>query len=246
MRQVLRGIILLSSPQIAILQCELFPIKFSAYLCTEFYYSQSATNTSLGHGIEKEVLFMLWQRFVQKRAQFFVECKEGFCTIWCLTSVAGASLSAVQKQEIRWFAVIAALLYINGHTPMPLSPAVILFIIYGTDLHCLTPAFIREWFVNLRKRLIDWITMGPEGDLQPFNAYFASFHDTEASFHLICYLLLAFNYFFRYLHIGSVTLLPIKHLLSRYCILQHLVQPRISTWVGQFYCCFWYSLQQWI
>jgi hypothetical protein len=77
--------------------------------------------------------------------------------------------------------VVAALLYINGHTPAPLSPAVILFIINGTDLNCLTPAFIGEWFVNLRKRLLDWLEMGPEGDLQPFTSYFASFHDIEAS-----------------------------------------------------------------
>jgi len=95
---------------------------------------------------------------------------------------------------MRRFAVVAALLFINGHTPMPLSPAVILFIIYRSDLNCLTPAFIGEWFVNLRKRLLDWLAMGPEGDVQPFAAYFASFHDIEASFYTIYYNLLAFIY----------------------------------------------------
>ena len=135
---------------------------------------------------------MLWQRFLQNRSQFFVEREEGFCTIRCLTSIAGATLSAGRKKEMMRFAVVAALLYINGHTPMPLSPAVILFTIYGADLNCLTPAFIGEWFVTLRKRLLDWLEMGPGGDLQPFAAHFASFHDTEAGFYLICYNQLAY------------------------------------------------------
>ena len=95
---------------------------------------------------------------------------------------------------MRQFAVVAALLYINGHAPMPLLPAIILFIIYGTDLNCLTPTFISEWFVHLQKQLLDWLATGPQGNVQPFTAYFASFHDTEASFYLIFYYLLA-SYF---------------------------------------------------
>ncbi|KAF8239901.1 hypothetical protein L208DRAFT_1235927 [Tricholoma matsutake] len=76
---------------------------------------------------------------------------------------------------MRQFAAVAALLCINGHNPMPLSPAVILFIMYRTDPHCLTPAFIGEWFVNLQKWLLNWLAMGPGGNLQPFAGYFAFF-----------------------------------------------------------------------
>jgi hypothetical protein len=139
-----------------------------------------------------------------------VEREEGFCTIRCLTSVAGASLSAGRKQEMRRFAVVVALLYINGHAPMPLSPAVTLFIVYNADLNCLSPAFIGEWFVNLRKRLLDWLAMGPEGDLRPFASYFASFHDTEASIFLIYYLCQLTIFYTRYLHIVIAIILLIK------------------------------------
>ena len=139
-----------------------------------------------------------------------MEREDGFCTIRCLTSFAGASVSAGRKQEMMRLAVVAALLYISGHTPMPLSPAVILFITYGSDLNCLTLAFIGEWFVNLRKRLLDWLAMGPEGDLQPFATYFATFHDIEAGFYIICYTCQPSYIFYRYLHIGSAIRLPIK------------------------------------
>jgi hypothetical protein len=116
---------------------------------------------------------------------------------------------------------------------MPLSPAVILFIIYGTDFSCLTPAFIGEWFVNLRKRLLDWLAMGHEGDLQPFAGYFASFHDIEAG--LIYYHIpgLAFHRFlYRYLHIHIGIILLIKQSLLRCCIMQHLGLPHIDTLSG--------------
>lgn len=122
--------------------------------------------------------------------------------IWCLTSFAGASVSAVQKKEMRQFAAVAALLCINGHNPMPLSPAVILFIMYRTDPHCLTPAFIGEWFVNLQKWLLNWLAMGPGGNLQPFAGYFALFHDIKAGFGCISYDLLMFKFLHLFAGIG--------------------------------------------
>lgn len=79
------------------------------------------------------------------------------------------------------FAAICALLFIQGKNPHPLSPAVVLFIIYGFDLRCLTPSFIGEWFADLRSLIFQWLEMGPNGDLSPFASHFASYHDTEVS-----------------------------------------------------------------
>jgi hypothetical protein len=179
---------------------------------------------------------MLWQRFVQNRSQFFVEREDGFCTIRCLTSFAGASVSAVWKQEMRRFAAVAALLCINGHNPMPLSPAIILFIVYGTDLHCLTPAFIGEWFVNPRKRLLDWLVVGPDGNLQPFAGYFALFHDIEAGFDCMSYDLLMFKFlhlFCRYQHISIMIIPHIRQLRLICYTLLHLGLPHTGILSGQ-------------
>lgn len=144
-------------------------------------FSNSAGNFSFGAGIEKEVLFMVWDQFLQSRSRFFVEREEGFCTIKCMTSFAGLSISPARRVEMKRLGAVAALLYIHGQTPKPLSPAVILFLIYSLDLRCLTPGFIGEWFVELRKVLTDWLEMGPEGDPQRFAFHFATYHDTEVS-----------------------------------------------------------------
>jgi hypothetical protein len=80
---------------------------------------------------------------------------------------------------MKQFGAVAALLLIHGQTPQPLSPAVILLIIYNFDLHCLTPGFIGEWFVNLQKVLLDWLEIGPEGDPEPFACHFATYHNAQ-------------------------------------------------------------------
>ncbi|KAF8233723.1 hypothetical protein L208DRAFT_1554721 [Tricholoma matsutake] len=98
-----------------------------------------------------------------------------------MTSFAASSVSVAQKQQLKCLRAVCALLYIHRQTPMPLSPAVILFIVYKFNLHCLTPGFIGEWFINLRKLIADWLELGPEGNLQPFASHFATYHDTEVS-----------------------------------------------------------------
>ncbi|KAF8221415.1 hypothetical protein L208DRAFT_1328137 [Tricholoma matsutake] len=103
-----------------------------------------------------------------------------------MTLFAASSVSVAQKQELKRLGAVCALFYIHGQTPIPLSPAVILFIVYKFNLHCLTPGFIGEWFVDLQKLIADWLESGPEGDLQPFASHFATYHDTEVSAYWNC------------------------------------------------------------
>ncbi|KAF8220749.1 hypothetical protein L208DRAFT_1332026 [Tricholoma matsutake] len=98
-----------------------------------------------------------------------------------MTSFTASFVSVAWKQELKHLRAVCALLYIHRQTPMPLSPAVILFIVYKFNLHCLIPGFIGEWFVNLQKLIANWLELGPEGDLQPFASHFATYHDTEVS-----------------------------------------------------------------
>lgn len=84
---------------------------------------------------------------------------------------------------MKQFGAVTALLLIHGQTPRPLSPAVMLFIIYNFDLRCLTPGFIGEWFVGLRNLLSDWLETGPDGDPEPFASHFATYHDAQVCCH---------------------------------------------------------------
>jgi hypothetical protein len=85
---------------------------------------------------------------------------------------------------MKQFGAVTALLLVHGQTPRPLSPAVMLFIIYNFDIHCLTPGFIGEWFAGLRTLLSNWLETGPDGDPEPFASHFATYHDAQVSFHI--------------------------------------------------------------
>ncbi|KAF8055701.1 hypothetical protein FPV67DRAFT_1434783, partial [Lyophyllum atratum] len=142
---------------------------------------ETDTHASFGTGIENEVLSTLFQRFVTSRSQYFVERQNGFCTLKCMTSF-GASPSRLA--QMRRFGAVCALLYVRGQAPELLSPAVTLFIVYNFDFGCLTPAFVGEWFGELRKLLLDWKDLGPEGDPRTsieLQAHFAAYHDSQVS-----------------------------------------------------------------
>ena len=129
------------------------------------------------------MLFGLWNRFIQNRSQFFVDRGDDFCTIRCMTSFGGSSVSPAWKLAMKQFGAVTALLLIHGQTPRPLSPAVMLFIIYNFDLRCLTPGFIGEWFVGLCNLLSDRLETGPDGDPEPFASHFATYHDAQVCCH---------------------------------------------------------------
>jgi len=145
----------------------------------DIYFSRTQGNLSFGSGIEREVLFRLWNRFIQNRGQFFVDRGDDFCTIRCMTSFGGSSVSSARKATMKQFGAVTALLLIHGQSPRPLSPAVMLFIIYSFDLHCFTRGFIGEWFVSLRDLLSNWLETGPDGDPEPFASHFATYHDAQ-------------------------------------------------------------------
>jgi hypothetical protein len=150
----------------------------------DWFSSSPVTNLSFGSGIEREALYGLWNRFIQNRSQFFVDREDGFCTIRCMTSFGGSSVSPARMLAMKQFGAVTALLLVHGQTPRPLSPAVMLFIIYNFDIHCLTPGFIGEWFAGLRTLLSNWLETGPDGDPEPFASHFATYHDAQVSFHI--------------------------------------------------------------
>jgi len=83
--------------------------------------------------------------------------------------------SSARICELKHLGAAVALMCIHGHFLLPLSPAVLLYVIYNHDFHCLTPNFIGEWYPDLRKLISDWLAMGPEGDPRPFKTQFSSY-----------------------------------------------------------------------
>jgi hypothetical protein len=96
-----------------------------------------------------------------------------------MTSFAAQAVSPARQRDMKRLGAVCALLYAHGKCPLPLSPAVTLFVVYGLDFRCLTPTFIGEWFAPLHRLILDWLEMGPEGNPDQFAPHFATYHDTE-------------------------------------------------------------------
>ncbi|KAG5649243.1 hypothetical protein H0H81_005175, partial [Sphagnurus paluster] len=142
---------------------------------------------SYGDGIENEVLFHVFKtRILNNSAQFLVERAEGLSTLQTITSFVLAhphpdSQPSKRTMDMKRFGAICALMLARGKMPSPLSPAVILFIIYNFNLACLTPSFIGYWYPDLWKMIKEWLLLGPDGNPASnrayFDSHFISYHD---------------------------------------------------------------------
>ncbi|KAG5649391.1 hypothetical protein H0H81_004149 [Sphagnurus paluster] len=161
---------------------------FTTVLSSNRLFSRQieGSRSSFGEGIENEVLFHLFKtQILDKTAQFLVERAEGLSTLHTMTSFVLARRSEShpnqRTMDMKRFGAICALMIARGQMPSPLSPAVILFIIYDFDLACLTPSFIGYWYPVLRKMIDDWLLLGPAGNPATnrayFDSHFISYHD---------------------------------------------------------------------
>ncbi|KAG6905443.1 hypothetical protein DXG01_002693 [Tephrocybe rancida] len=143
-----------------------------------------ADTTSHGSGVETEVIHRLLNQFIgeDNRSRYLAPCEGGHFTLRCITSFT-SSVSPARLKEISRFGAVCALIYVRCQGVPPLSPALILFLLYDFDLRCLTPAFVGEWFPGLHKTVIDWLEMGPSGDPRTgqFMAHFSTYHNVEPS-----------------------------------------------------------------
>ncbi|KAJ7355492.1 hypothetical protein DFH08DRAFT_954977 [Mycena albidolilacea] len=84
-------------------------------------------------------------------------------------------------EDLMILGCLAALLLLHGIAPKPLGPAIIQFAANRCKLGSLTWDFVGEYHPELRALLDIWKMMGPSGDIIPFQSYFATYHDLEAS-----------------------------------------------------------------
>lgn len=141
---------------------------------------------SSGEGIEREMIFLVYQRFLANRTQWFHPRADNRSSLRTLHS-AQSALAVPQSRirNLKKLGAICAFMMILGQNPSPLDPAVFQFLIHGCDLHALHPTFIGEWHPDLRKTILDWIDMGSTGDVSRFEHHFSSYHDFEVSSHCI-------------------------------------------------------------
>lgn len=76
------------------------------------------------------------------------------------------------------FGAIIAVCLLCG-VSVPLDPVVLHYFINGCDLHSIHPQILGEWHPTLKKTIMEWLDVGPHGDVGAFQGHFAIFHDMQ-------------------------------------------------------------------
>lgn len=79
---------------------------------------------------------------------------------------------------------VLALCLICGMSAFPLDPVFLYYLVHGCNLHSIHPGFLGEWHPALKMTILDWIALGPHGDVMDFRACFANYFDIQVS--LVC------------------------------------------------------------
>ncbi|KAG6807781.1 hypothetical protein H0H92_006413, partial [Tricholoma furcatifolium] len=137
---------------------------FRIILTSNRHFSRQDRSGAHGQGVENEVLQNLLEQYLSEntRDRYLVAYEQDLCSLQLMTSFT--HVPQERLQDMKRFGVIIALSLVAGRLPHPISPALILFIIYDFDFRCLTPDFIGEWFPELRRDLLTWKELGPTGD----------------------------------------------------------------------------------
>jgi hypothetical protein len=164
-------------------------LSFSLTIC-------ECRGDSQGEGVEREVLTAAFAKFIQSEAQWLIPHANGFCTIASASNLSSRAIPDSRRRGLQALGALAALLIIHGFPPEPLDPLVIYYILNDSNLHSLTQDVLREWHPELHQTISEWINIGPDGDLMPFQGHFMTYHEIQVRLLLLPLDLCEFNVFF--------------------------------------------------
>lgn len=138
---------------------------------------------SAGEGIEREVIWGVWQTYFQANAGVYFAPKAGnYASPSTTLPIASHHLIASSRlRQVEAQGVVTALLLITGIMPQPIGPGFLQWVVHDCDLHSLSMGFLAEWYPELRHTLMSF------GELSPFSpitapehvAHFATYHDIQ-------------------------------------------------------------------
>lgn len=123
-----------------------------------------------------------FDKLTQNYNAYFVEALDGFCTLRTLNPAAAASaVSAQRKADMTKLGALVALMFIGGWKPGRIDPLFLHFLIHDRNFHCLTQNLVEDWHPSLALTIKQWIEVGPNGDIRPFESHLLSYHDIHVS-----------------------------------------------------------------
>lgn len=134
----------------------------------------------IGEGLQREVQYVVFQRYVREQTSWFQPSAGGFFTFRTLYPLS-LSIPASRLIAAKRLGAICALMMVFGQSPMLLSPAIFQYLIHDGNFNSLHPAFIGEWFPDIRLTMLDFLSAGPDADLAPFAAHLLTYLDMEVT-----------------------------------------------------------------
>ncbi|TBU51959.1 hypothetical protein BD310DRAFT_833200 [Dichomitus squalens] len=146
--------------------------------------SHPGSTLSLGSGVEREVLQNLFETYRAQAHLYFAPRADGHCTIVTIRDIESARFIPQERlDDLAVLGALSALLLVHGIAPTPLSPVVLHYFAHNCNLHSIHPALCAEWHPELQLLIDRWLSLGPNDDINDFNAHFLSFH---AERHIAC------------------------------------------------------------
>jgi hypothetical protein len=149
---------------------------------------RGGTVVSMGNGIEQEVIHNLFADFQKHRDEWFAPRSDGFYALSTTThALSSQFVSGSRQRNLAILGAVTALWLLRGLLTVPLDPVFIHFLIHECDLHSIHPAILSEWHPTLKQTISNWIDLGPNGDISPFDQHFTVVHDIHVSLLSIMY-----------------------------------------------------------
>ncbi|KAF8893501.1 hypothetical protein BD779DRAFT_1669784 [Infundibulicybe gibba] len=135
---------------------------------------------SLGDGIEREVIYTAFHKYLQSPSQWFLPRAGDFSTVATCHSLATAIyLAPARRQGLLLLGALTGLFLIHGMAPAPLSPVLLHYFIHGCDLNAIHEGVLGSWYPELHHTIRSWLDAGAGGDTREFQTHFATFHDMQ-------------------------------------------------------------------
>lgn len=149
---------------------------------------ENGTLLSAGPGIEREVIFTAFESYRREYSQWFETRENGMASVKIVYPISASRFIPQQRLlSLTKLGALCALLLIIGQCPSPLDPCILQYAVHGTDIHSLHPAFVGEWHPETRAKVLQWLDIGSDGDIAPFQNHLAAYNALEVS------LSIAFN-----------------------------------------------------
>ncbi|KAJ3884175.1 hypothetical protein GG344DRAFT_84457 [Lentinula edodes] len=135
-----------------------------------------------GPGVEQSVMNGLFHEyFVTRASEFCTPLLDDFSTLTTLPQTGSTHMSQAKKEELAMFGAVTALALIYGCYPGKLNPLLLIYLLNKNELRCLHRQLVFQHFPALGNTLDDWLSIGPEDNVQRFTSHFASFHNIQVA-----------------------------------------------------------------